>query len=214
MDMKQMAAVAALVTALGGCEAARNANPNASSGPPGAPEPTDPTQELVDLQGCRWWVVAKPGGMVWEKVPGFRADCDGEELQPANAAPRIEPVPDADAPDAGKKKAPEFTGGEVTINELEAVADLEEEEDAPAVAETAADGRGLYIQAATFRSDENARETIEELEGRGLKVLPIPDSEQGLQPIIVGPFMTKKERVEVLDNLRATGYPDAYLLLR
>lgn len=229
--MKQQVLICAIAATLAACTVGTQSPLENVSGPPGAPAPTDPGQELVDTQGCRWWVVVKPSGMEWQKVPGFRADCDGQELAPANTNPLAPPAIEAvePLPDPLPAAAP---GSVVTIGELEKDLPSKSEatqtpepalEPAPAPApvaapepvfETSEDGRGLYIQAATFSASDNAQDTAEKLRARGLSVLDIDDAKAGLHPLIVGPFANKQARVTALDDLRRNGFPDAYLLLR
>lgn len=234
--MKKLALSLVLASALTACETADVMAPAAGPGPDGAPAPGDPNQELVDLQGCRWWVAVTPEGMQWERVPGFRTDCDGEELPPANTAPPAQTEDLADAPE-------EFSSEAVTLSELErdkpapdpttalapapkaeaeAEPNAETEPQAQSAAapqdasapELSADGRGLYIQAATFRSLDNAQSTAADLRERGFPVLKINDNAGALTPLILGPFDTNAERRTVLANLRSSGFPDAYMKLR
>jgi hypothetical protein len=197
------------------------------SGPPGAPSPTDIRQELVDLEGCRWYVVGTDKGFIWEKLQGFRSDCDtGSSVRSAPLPPPVPSDPhEAEAAELEIESAAENT--QTATAEIEnpapeapkptdiSIAALEETEaNAAPLASEEAVAQGLYIQAATFRSSTNAK--LAEQRIRNLE-LPFKSREQiadtEFQKVIVGPFESKEARLEALKTLRNNGFPDAYLLV-
>ncbi len=207
-----------------------------NSGPDGAPAPNDPNQELVDLKGCRWWVVSKPSGLQWERVPGYRADCEPKGAsktalrQSADAPPRIDTSLKAETT-AADTQAANIEGNAVTINDLErappALApkpDPEPEpeptpepspEPEPEVTHNAPLNPGaLYIQAATFRSAANARDTAKNLRADGYGAI-LPDAQNAnFHRVVIGPFETQIARRTALKQLRTKGYIDAYSMVQ
>ena len=181
---------------------------SSSGGPPGAPEPTSPDQELVDQAGCRWWVVADKSGMRWEKIPGFRPDCD-EAKKPEPRTIAAEPKSDGDV------KIEDIEVEEAQIAPAPGAAKAVDTGDTtePEVAETPAVEPRLYIQAATFRSEVNAADTEEKIREFGYPLRSRDDSNTTFHKVIVGPFSSKEERIKALNKLRRSGFPDAYLLV-
>ena len=204
--MQLKAASIILCCALAACSSTGPSS--SSSGPPGAPEPTSPDQELVDQAGCRWWVVADKSGMRWEKIPGFRPDCDeAKKSEPRTIAaePKADgdvKIEDIDVEKADVVPAPDAENGTDASEKTE-----------PESTETPTAEPELYIQAATFRSEANAAETEDKIRKLGYPLRSRDGNTTTFHKVIVGPFSSKEERIKALNKLRRSGFPDAYLLV-
>ncbi|MEL6960490.1 MAG: SPOR domain-containing protein, partial [Pseudomonadota bacterium] len=141
--------------------------------------------------------------------------------------PEAEAVSDFEAPadiaatpiDATPLDAPDpLAGAAAAIDAAEATASVATPEPAPApVAAPAPVPSSLekpYIQIGIFSVEDNATRTADRMRANGIVPTVLEQSSQGRTffRVIVGPATSEAERAEVLRQVKAQGFEDAYFV--
>ncbi len=69
-----------------------------------------------------------------------------------------------------------------------------------------------YVQIGTFSSEENAKRAALELSKAGMSAVVRKSGDGAIWRVIVGPALSAAERDALLERVRASGYPDAFVV--
>lgn len=142
--------------------------------------------------------------------------------------PQAQPIADFEAPtdiaaapiastplDAPRTPAVDpIAGAAAAINAAEAAAPAQRPEPTPAPTQTASSLRKPFIQIGIFSVEANADGTADRMRGTGIVPTVLQQTSQGrtFWRVIVGPASSESERAELLRQVKAQGFEDAYFV--
>ncbi len=138
-------------------------------------------------------------------------------------APEAQPTSDFEAPadisaapiDATPLDAPDpIAGAAAAIDAAEAAAPAPTPAPAPAPAPAASSLTKPYIQIGIFSVEDNANRTADRMRANGIVPTVLQQESQGrtFWRVIVGPATSESERAELLRQVKAQGFEDAYFV--